>query len=934
VKKLVTVLMIALLLVISGNVEAQTAINNESQKQIVMTSLSSMPLAFTENNGQFDDEVLFQAKTNGATFYFSSNEVLYLFARDTDELIENLAYEPVGLNQPQYKKENMLIKAQFINANPNPEVIGIDQLGHRNNYFCGNDPSKWQKGVANYSAILYQNIYPGIDLKYYGDGKSMKYDFIVNPGADLSQIKICYNGIDDINITPDGDLELQTAFGLIHEKAPYIYQKIGSKIKAISGRYCLIEGGCFGFVLNGKFNPSYRLVIDPTIVYCTYFGGPTAGAFPSEGIMSITHDDLGCAIVSGRTGSDSIPLHNPIFPLRGGHNDAFIAKLSPDGSELIFSTYIGGINSDEGKRVDCDSEGNIYLTGFTTSPDFPIINGYEDTLVEGTAAFLVKISPEGDSVICSTFLGGLTGGIVEGWDIFVDNSDLVHLTGGAQGNLAVTVDAYDPTFNGGEFDLFWAIFDANCQAPLYCTYFGGAGYERHSHIFVDDMNNTYIYAYTTSDDLPVNSASYDSTLSGEGDVYVVKFASDRNTILYSTYLGGSGYEECSSSNGIVVDRDYNIIVGGNYTASTDFPIVNPISGGDTLKGDNDGFIVKLHPDSSDLIISSYISGSSNYDNLQAVAVDTSGNIYLSGLTMSSDLPWHNPYCDLHGWNGFLFKLTPNGSIIYCTPWGCCQGWTGTIVDVDENFNIYLAGGTSCDGLPVTDSVFQTTYGGDEDGYVAKFSPGGTIYGIVTDQLSNPIEDVYVSIDAIESVESTDISGNYAHRWIPIGTYNIHLSHPNYTDTVLYDIELVMDDYMELNVILRNACYQYMAGDVNMSNGIWPPMALGADVTYLVNYFKASPTSVPCLLHNPVAGTPYFWTSADANGDCIVMGSDVVRLVAYFRGQQPIEWCADYPPCWHPIDPSFDPPPVIAPDDWPNCETPTVMGRVLPTGDSK
>ncbi|MEE9554856.1 MAG: hypothetical protein V3W18_11210, partial [candidate division Zixibacteria bacterium] len=225
-----------------SNVIAQINIDLTSDKQMAMTNPSSMPLAFTENRGQFGDKTLFKANAGGATFYFCPDEVAYLFIRDTDELLEDEVFGrpeipgmPGEMNRPRYKRESMLIKAQFIGAYPTPEVIGAERLPHNNNYFLGNDPDKWHTDVANYSAIIYKDIYPGIDLKYYGNGKSMKYDFIVHPGADISQIQIRYEGVDNLAITHNGDLEAATLFGSIHENIPSVYQEIGSGKREVTG---------------------------------------------------------------------------------------------------------------------------------------------------------------------------------------------------------------------------------------------------------------------------------------------------------------------------------------------------------------------------------------------------------------------------------------------------------------------------------------------------------------------------------------------------------------------------------------------------------------------------------------------------------------------------------------------------------------------------
>ena len=434
------VLLFVLTAVVAGNVEAQIALDDASQKQMVMTNLSSLPLAFTENQGQFGEKTLFKASAGGATFYFCNNEVAYLFVKDTDELIDDdfgLMHDmpdlPGKFDRPRYKKENLLIKAQFIGANPNPEVIGIDRLPHNNNYFLGNDPSKWRTDVPNYSTIIYKDIYPGIDLKYYGDGRSMKYDFVVNPGANISKIKIRYEGVNDLSVTPAGDLQANTRFGLIHEKMPYAYQEIGNVRHEIIGRYEVIEQGVFGFTIDDKFNSNYPLIIDPELIYSTYLGGDGN----DEG-YGIAVDASGNAYVTGDTYSSNFPTIDPYQADQPG-TDVFVIKFAPGGSFLIYSTYLGGNSSDRGYSIAVDASGNAYVTGDTYSDNFPIIDSYQ-TNQPGDDVFVTKLAPGGNTLVYSTYLGGNDND--RGYAIAVDAGGSAYVTGDSYSSNFPTADPY------------------------------------------------------------------------------------------------------------------------------------------------------------------------------------------------------------------------------------------------------------------------------------------------------------------------------------------------------------------------------------------------------------------------------------------------------------------------------------------------------------
>jgi len=384
---------LASLVLAYGNIaQARVSFDESSQKQLVLSNMSLIPLAFAENLGQFGDRALFKAETGGATFYFCKDEVVYLFVRNTNDLIEDdsrsihkILEMSDELKKPHYKKETLTVKVQFVNANPYPEVVGVDRLPHNNNYFLGNDPSKWRTDVPNYSTIIYKDIYPGIDLKYYGNGQSMKYDFIIRPGADISQIKIRYDGVENLCVTPTGDLQADTRFGLIHEKIPYIYQEIDGVIREVAGRYETIESGIFGFVLERGYNLNLPLIIDPELSYSTYLGGS------NEDIgYGIAIDGAGCVYLTGSTASSEFPIVNPYDDSYNGEEDVFVAKLSPAGNALLYSTYLGGCSYDEGLDIAVDVDGCVYLTGYTISSDFPTENAYDDSYNGYADAFIAN----------------------------------------------------------------------------------------------------------------------------------------------------------------------------------------------------------------------------------------------------------------------------------------------------------------------------------------------------------------------------------------------------------------------------------------------------------------------------------------------------------------------------------------------------------------
>ncbi|UCC81204.1 MAG: IPTL-CTERM sorting domain-containing protein [Candidatus Zixiibacteriota bacterium] len=716
-RKLATVFLMVLLLAIAGTINAQIAFYEEHQKQMAMTNLLSMPLAFTENQGQFGEKTLFKANAVGATFYFYQNEVAYFFVRDTDELLKDDAMGrrdfskmPDDPDRPGHKKESMLIKAQFVGANPDLMVIGVDRLAHNNSYFHGNDPSKWHTDVPNNSAILYKDIYPGIDLKYYGDGRSMKYDFIVRPSADVSQIRIHYDGVDNLNVTPGGNLQARTRFGLIHEKKPYVYQEINGERLEVNGRYTIIEPGIFGFDIENGLNPDYPLIIDPELLYSTYLGGGS-----TELAYGIAIDYDGNAYITGYTSSIDFPLQDPLEgTFNGGTYDAFVTKVSATGDALIYSTYLGGNGQDIGRGIAVDADGNAYIIGYTQSGNFPLVNPVDSTFDGGpTDAFVSKFSAAGDSLIFSTYLGGT--GFEQAGKIDVDINKNVYVTGYTSSSDFPLQNPYDGTFNGGTNDAYVTKFSASGDSLVYSTYLGGNDDDVGANIIVYG-EYAYVIGATYSNNLPAIN-SIDSSYNGNEDTFVTKFAPSGNSLIFSTYLGGTNDD---SGYSIDVDGDGNAYITG-FTNSIDFPTVNPYDS--DHNGNWDVFVSKISVLGDSLIYSTYVGGG-DYDGAWDIAVGGSGNAYVTGWTQSIDFPMWNAYDSSFNadYDAFVFVLTVNGeNLLNSTYFGGNVGDYGNGIAVDSAGNVYIAGGTSSGDFP-THNAYDTSYNYNGDVFIAKFYP--------------------------------------------------------------------------------------------------------------------------------------------------------------------------------------------------------------------
>ncbi len=722
-------LLLSFLLIIFFMGEATANVKSgaeEAAKARIQETYGKLPLYFIKNDGQVDEKVKFYEKGSGHATYFTKEGVYITLVRgekledrskksdDRSEKLEDTF--PVIVKDEAPKQSlpkipsplagegegggdkgdmtSQLIKLTFLNANPNPEIIAADQQEGKVNYFIGKDPEKWRTNVPTYKAVLYKEVYPGIDIKFYGNNRQMEYDIIVKPGADPNKVKFSYDGIKDLKITEDGELEIALNEGEIIQKKPYIYQEIDGKKVEVEGRFKYLKSSAAQFTYSfevASYDTVHPLIIDPTLVYSTYLGG--SGEDWGTGIAV---DTAGNAYVTGDTPSTNFPTTSGAYDRTfNGVYDVFVVKLNASGSALSYATYLGG-SGDEfeyGGGIAVDASGNAYVMGDTYSTNFPThwaYGGYNDSTYDGGSdIFVVKLNASGSALSYSTYLYGSSGdeygkgiavdasghiyvledyypngsgyfsgnasdiivqkltldgtppfnawlggnGIEMGGSIVLDASGDVYVTGQTSStDFLTTPGAYDTTFNGGSWDAFVAKLDKNYGAISYATYLGGSNVDGGFGISVDTSGNAYVTGTTSSMDFPTTFGAYDTTLSGGGDAFVVKLNASGSALSYATYLGGSSYD---GGYGIEVDTSGNAYVTG-YTDSTDFPTVMAY---DTTYngGIYDAFVTKLNASGSALSFSTYLGGSGEDQGID-MAVDTSGNVYVTGATASTDFP--------------------------------------------------------------------------------------------------------------------------------------------------------------------------------------------------------------------------------------------------------------------------------------------------------
>jgi hypothetical protein len=679
----------------------------------------SKNVTFTKNLGQWDPRVIFRAETGRASLFFCRGEVDYFIQRNmSDSITRRPDFQNIAdmLERPRRRKEGILIRARFIGANPRAEVIGERQISSNRNYFLGADPARWRTHVPSYSEITHKNIYPDIDLRYFGYNQSLKYEFIVHPGADPSSIQIEYDGIESLAMTKNGEIRAQTKLGAIYEKAPVAYQEVNGKRHKVECRYVMKGPNAFGFVIDEAYDPAYSLIIDPQLLFSTYLGGDAYDCINDIDRGKGTAVDLsGNVYITGQTSSSDFPVVNPYDGSYNENYDVFIAKMSSDGSELLYSTYLGGSDYEEGNDIACNALGQAFIVGWTASTDFPTANAYDISYNGGSYdIFAARLSDAGALLIYSTYLGG--AGSDGGFDVAIDESNNAYLTGETTSPNFPMANPYDASL-GGYVDAFVAKLSSAGNELIYSTYLGGNIYDMGSDlgfgIAVDGSGNAYVAGYTGSTDFPVANA-YDGSYNGGGDIFVTKMSYTGGSLLYSTYFGGSGYE---CGRGIAVNNSAQLFITGE-TMSSNFPVKNAYSAGNN--GGYDIFATRFEAQCESLLYSTYIGGGGD-DEANDIIIDNLDYACITGRTGSLDFPVFNPYDRRYNGNGdaFVVKLISSGNhLLYSSYLGGNDNDFGYGIGLDGAGYACIAGCTFSSNFPVH-NAYDGDYNGQGDIFISK-----------------------------------------------------------------------------------------------------------------------------------------------------------------------------------------------------------------------
>ena len=741
-----------LALAFAGMVAAEVS---KPVKPALLETYGKLPLSFEANDGQADPQVKFLSRGRGYTLFLTSTETVLV-------LREGASARNVGGGLPAAKRERgkalsgTVLRMTFVKANPAPAVAGVGELPGKSNYFVGNDPKKWRVNVPTYAKVRYQDLYPGIDLVYYGNQRQLEYDFVVSPGADPKAITLAFDGVDGAAIDGLGDLVLRADGSEVRLRKPVVYQEHDDRRAVIPTRYVLKAERQVAFEV-AAYDATKPLIIDPVLAYSTYLGGSA----DDQG-LAIAVDAQGNAYVTGDTGSADFLQGDP-FPTTSGAfrttpAGIFVTKLNADGSALLYSSYLGAAGSDFVSGIAVDAAGNAYVTGFTDSGNafrldapFPTTpNAFQEIPGGSGDAFVTKLNATGSALIYSTFLGG--GGSDDGFAIAVDPNCSINCSAYVTGetfspNFPTTAGAFQTDLRGSE-DAFVTKLDPTGSTLVYSTYLGGSlggsggDFEEGFAIAVDAAGSAYVTGSTNSRNFPTTPGAFQTIFGGCGtcdfpsaDAFVTKLNATGTALVYSTFLGGSDED---LGFGIAVDSNGSAYVTG-ATASGNFP-TTPGAFQTSFGGTFDAFVTKLNATGSALGYSTYL-GSSGDDFGAGIAVDAAGNTYVTGATESADFPVTvGAFQPGFGGNfdAFVTKLdttkTGSDSLVYSTFLGGTGLDDGFAIAVDAAGNAYVTGDTNSPDFPTTLGAFQTTLspslteGFERDAFVAKLAEINTPVG--------------------------------------------------------------------------------------------------------------------------------------------------------------------------------------------------------------
>jgi len=707
-----------------------------------------------------------------------------------------------------------VIEQTFPGALANPVITGENPLTGTANFFVGSDLSKWYTNITTCGSIVYQNLYPGIDLRYNGTTGTLKREFVVAPGANPSVINLHYDGADRINLGDHGELIITSGNSTLAESPIVSYQMINNAKVPVQASYQLAGNNDASFNL-GSYDPAYPLVIDPSLDFATYL----AGSGDSTQGWGITADSSGSIYVTGYTASPNFPVTTGAFQtVNHGGEDVFVTKMNPDGSGILYSTYLGSDSGDDGDSIAVDNSGDAYVTGEThplTTIKFPTTNGAS---VNGTDynIFVTKLNPTGTGLVYSTILGE-TGDNPS--RIVVDFSGDAYIAGTTVYGppfFPNTTSAFQTNLNGTQ-DFFVTKLNPN-GSMNWATFLGGAAGAASSGtddflspgLALDSGDDIYITGYSGSTGYPTTAGSFQPALNGSHDMVVTKLHSDGKTLDYSTFIDGSSTSE---GTGIAVNSSGYAFVTG-WTDSGDYPTslgAYQTSNAGATNGFSEPVVTVLNPAGSGLVWSTYLGGTTAQGETSGIVLDSLRDVTVLGFTRANDFPvTADAYQQaLVGTNNniILAQLYANGTTLkYSTYFGGSQGDTSRDLAGDPTGNLnntYFTGYTQSPDFPVTAGAYQVQFinPAEDSAFIARFTNGACFTG-------RPVP----NDNAPQTVTFTDTTANHPTSRVwnfgdgssIVNTINGQSPPPHiYTSSGSFNVTLTTDNDLGITSLTRN-----------------------------------------------------------------------------------------------------------------------------------
>ena len=807
---------------------------------------TAMPGMIEKNIGQYPDNVKFTLKNKHYIVFFTTSEIILTMPISKKNSEEN-DLKPLNEVVNLKKMDAWILRIKLENSNFS-SLEGRNKFQCKTNYFKGNNKSKWILDVPIYEEIIYKNIYKNIDLTFYMNNNKLEYDFILNKGSNVKDIKISFNGVDKLELMDNSNLRLKMHDNSLEITSPLTYQNINHIIRSINSSL-IIEDNIISFNVN-EYDNNYPLIIDPSFIYGSYIGGSDF----DEG-KAIAIDSKGLVYICGNTQSFDFPItecgYQPNF---AGQLDAFFVKLNPNingSGALLYSSYIGGASYDVSNALTTSNNRFAYIYGTTYSSDFPVTpNAYQSTFQGGQSdSFLVEIDTlacKEASFLYGSFLGG--SGDDLGFGISIDNENNIYMCGTTESlNFPTTPSGYSPDKDTTDFDGF--ILKLNLSlAPTeqlqYGSFLGGNLYDEMISIAANNNQTAYLTGRTNSPlYFPRTLTAYQYYYPG-GDyctfiIVIDTLKSGSDSLYYGSYLGGNGEDEGYS---ISIDDEYAYLTGD--TSSTNFPVT--FTGYQlNLNGQTNAFLTKLDTTSSGdlcLIYSSYLGGNGIVRGT-GIATDNSEKVFITGYVGStSGFPITTTAFQktFQGglYDAFLIRidtlLSGNEGLLYGSYLGGEDYDYGIGLAIDIFNNVYISGFTASTNFPVTLNSYQPIYQGKGDAYLIKINPSLTDLalevstcpcilkncdkGIISIKITNNGPDLAntLSIETLIPLDLKVISVKYSKgRLSKIGNkiiWDINVLKPNESEILIIVVKprkyvcnntLIFDTTVKSNSIILN-----------------------------------------------------------------------------------------------------------------------------------